>query len=50
MEKDRIWICFLFSKLQTHLMGLETTNSPSTSLLEGEEVPFEVELIGKFWK
>ena len=32
----------------THLVGLEPMTSPSTLLFQGEEVPFELELIGLF--
>jgi hypothetical protein len=36
----------VFFKLLTHLVGLEPMTSPSTLLSQGEEVPFELELIG----
>jgi hypothetical protein len=36
---------FLISKLHMHLVGLEPMVSPST-LLQREEVPFELKLIG----
>jgi hypothetical protein len=36
---------FFFFLSNTHLMGLEPTTSPST-LLQREEVPFELKLIG----
>ena len=32
-----------------HPVALELTTSPSTLPLQGEEVPFELELIGKIW-
>ncbi len=38
----------VFFKLLTHLVGLEPMTSPSTLLFQGEEVPFELELIGLF--
>ena len=37
---------FLIGKLHTHPMGIESATSPSTLPLQGEEVPFELELIG----
>ena len=37
---------FFIAKIHTHLMGLEPTTSPSTLLLQREEVPFELELNG----
>jgi len=40
---------FLFiSKLYTHLAGVEPMASPSALLLQGEEVPFELKLIGSY--
>ena len=41
--------CFYFNdKLHTHLVSLKPTASTSTLLLQGENVPFELELIGNF--
>ena len=40
----------LFIGLHMNLVGLELTTSPSTLLLQGEEVPFDVQLIGIFTK
>ena len=37
---------FFIVELRAHPMGLETSTSPSTLLLPGEEFPFELELIG----
>jgi hypothetical protein len=40
-------INFFFFKIgNLHLVGLEPTTSPSILLLQGEEVPFQLELIG----
>jgi hypothetical protein len=40
-------ISFFTNKLRTHPMGLEPTTLPSTLLLQGEEVPLKLVLIGK---
>ena len=37
---------FYIGKLQMYPMGFEPTTSPCTLLLQGEEIPFELELIG----
>ena len=39
-------LLFFIVKLHTHLVGLELMKSPFTLLLQGKEVPFELELIG----
>jgi hypothetical protein len=45
LYKERFIYLFI-GKLHTHLVGLEPTTS-SSSLLQREEVPFELKLIGK---
>ena len=51
--KQVSWIFFFFfffliSKLHMYAVGLEAKTLPSTLLLHKEEVPFELELLGKF--
>ncbi len=41
-------VFYFNDKLHTHLVSLKPTASTSTLLLQGENVPFELELIGNF--
>ena len=48
LEDNDFFGIIVYGKLYTHLVGLEATTSHSTLLLCGEEVPFELVLIGLF--